>query len=88
MDNKTLDAAIAAYKAKAADARETAAHNGEWNDGGESRMLELLQAFNDGRNGTVPSFLRPFIKQAEREQDPEYAQYLRLKAKFKEAGHE
>lgn len=68
---------------KAADAVEKgAALGGSMDDGGATKMRDLANAYQSGLNRTVPDFLIPFIKEINRETDPEYQKYLKLKKKF------
>lgn len=78
----TVVQALTLAHAKAAKMREAAAHDGHHNDGGAGHLIALCNAFDAGWQHAVPEFLSEFMTQAEREADPEYAQYQRLHAKF------
>lgn len=70
---------------RADDLHKNAAYAGRYDDGGAHHLRELICAYTAGRDGKVPSFwvdeLQSFVKQ----QDVEYNEYLRLKAKFEGA---
>jgi hypothetical protein len=61
-----------------------AAYGGEKSDGGAGRIRELLDAWLAGRLGEVPKAFAGYKTQAERELDPDWETYLRLKEKFGE----
>lgn len=58
--------------------RQTAGLNGEWHDGGASKLEEQVKFYNYGRNGIIPPEWIKYTK----ELDPEYKEYVRLKKKF------
>ena len=61
-----------------------ASYSGEMGDRGASRMRELVMVYRHGMSRTVPAFLKPYLEEAVRIADPEYAEYQRLKKKFNE----
>jgi hypothetical protein len=58
--------------------------SGLHHDGGAGRLLAMLGAWQDGLAQKVPEEFKVFVNQIEREEDPEYPDYLRLKEKFGE----
>ncbi len=68
--------------AEAHSARENAGYSGSWGDGGASVLEAQVQFYRYGRDGVVPPEWQKYADQANKEADPEYAQYQRLKAKF------
>ena len=63
-----------------------AGYSGEMGDRGASRLRELVEVYRHGLNRTIPKFLKPYLEEATRVVDPEYAEYQRLKKKFNEGG--
>lgn len=61
-----------------------AAMSGAAGDGGASRMRDKLRYWTAGLRNEVPDEYQEIVRQFEKEQDPEYAQYLKLKKKFEE----
>lgn len=59
-----------------------AAYNGDFDDGGASRLLEIADAWEDGLNQRIPKKFQSFYEEAMKEQDPEYYTFLMLKKKF------
>lgn len=67
----------------------SAGYAGEFGDGGASALLEKLDIFltalspnHDISIDQIPEFLKPYLKQEIQVQDPEYAEFQRLKEKF------
>jgi len=92
MDERILKRAAGLYRKKAQDKRESAAYGGSYGDGGASLMESKLNAFLSGWNREIPEWLDEHVEEArieiEREaykKDPEYAKFLELKEKFKNA---
>lgn len=72
-----------AFARKDADNKRTnAAYGGAMHDGGARRIEEIVNAFEAGMSGRIPSTLIEYYKEAVRQSDPEYKDYLRLKKKF------
>lgn len=70
--------------ADAHNARESAGYSGSWSDGGASVLEAQVQYYRYGMQGTIPPDWSKYARQAEVAEDPEYAEYLRLHAKFKD----
>lgn len=62
-----------------------AGQGGNSHDGGAARMEELSAAFQTGWRHGIPSWLESYVQQAQNEADPEWAEFQRLQAKFKNA---
>lgn len=58
--------------------REQAGYNGEYGDGVASILEMQVKFYNYGRENKIP----PEWKDYEKQLDPEYTEYLRLKQKF------
>lgn len=82
VSRKQIDHAIKLVQEKAARKRENASYGGEMGDGGAGRLEQLINAYESGVAGEIPSFLQPFMKEAQKRMDPEFAEYERLKKKF------
>ena len=71
---------------EAYDRRETAGCNGEYGDRGASALEAEVSAFLCGIDNRWPAHWLPkveaMVKTMEREADPEYETYMRLKTKF------
>lgn len=71
--------------ANAIERKNDAALAGSWDDGGASKMLTEFDFWLDGVNfaltGNTTKY-KNIINQHNRENDPEYQQYLELKKKF------
>ncbi len=63
-------------------AAENAGFDGRHDDGGASRLREIVNAWEAGLAGRVPESLREFALRASRELDPEWSEYNRLARKF------
>ena len=80
---RTIQVAVAE---SAAAARENAGYSGSWGDGGASAAEERLRVWLDGVNYAttgVTAVYGELLHRASVEADPEYAEYQRLKEKFK-----
>lgn len=67
-----------------ADAKAyNAGMNGSWADDGASAIRQTVEDWKHGLAGTVPPRLEQYRKKVLQEEDPEYAEYLRLREKFK-----
>ncbi|HEY5268389.1 MAG TPA: hypothetical protein VII94_04620 [Candidatus Saccharimonadales bacterium] len=62
----------------AADSEYGAGMNGSHHDGGASVLKMQVEYYRYGRDGITPPDWNKYLK----ELDPEYQEYLRLKAKF------
>ena len=80
--SKTLGQVMDLVLKEAATRRNTAAHNGEWSDGGASTLEAQVKFYRYGREGRVPPEWKEYAAQATREDDPEWAEYQRLRKKF------
>lgn len=80
--DKHIDAALGLYAAEAKSREYDAGCAGQMSDGGCSRMLGEIDAYNCGRKGTIPKWLEPYMTKVVRQNDPEYETYLRLQKKF------
>lgn len=77
-----IDSALNLYHNEARQCESDAGHSGSFTDGGCSRMLGLIAAYNCGRNNQIPDWLEPYIVEANNLLDPEYQTYIRLQKKF------
>jgi hypothetical protein len=84
---KMLEKAIYLYKNHYKEKKEDAAYSGSYGDGGYGLAINYINIFNAGieyaKNGTIPQFLKEYFEAAEKQADPEYQEYIRLKNKFK-----
>lgn len=64
--------------ADAKKSREDAGYSGRMDDGGASRLEDQVKFYNYGRNGATP----PEWEHYEKQLDPEFQEYQRLKKKF------
>lgn len=76
--SQSIDQLIAAVLNDAKDRREAAGFAGEWSDRGATDLETQVRFYNYGRQGTIP----PEWVKYQKEFDPEYNEYLRLKKKF------
>lgn len=69
----------------ATNARKNAALDGSWGDGGAERTEAQFKAWFDGylfaKTGKTTTY-HEIVQAAERELDPEYAEFVRLAKKF------
>ena len=87
MDRKDeiFDYVVKSLRKKAAVLATDASFNGERGDGGASIVADKLEAWMDGVNFAHTGKSKMFgylVKQFDRDRDPEYAEYLRLKQRF------
>jgi len=66
--------------ARAQSQRESAGLNGDWSDGGASKLETQARFYSMGVQRMIPPEWESYSK----EMDPEYDHYLRLKKKFEE----
>jgi hypothetical protein len=59
-----------------------AAYGGSYHDGGAGVMREKIRFFKHGMENTVPPEWASLYAEITADEDPEYAEFLRLKAKF------
>lgn len=68
--------------------KELEALGGGMGDGGYGITSMQISTFYDGirfaEEGEFPEWLKPYIKKAEAQVDPEWAEYQRLQKKFKD----
>jgi hypothetical protein len=86
MNSEDLKIIQNAVTESAAAARENAGYSGSWGDGGASAAEERLRVWLDGVNYAttgVTTVYGDLLKRERERFDPEYAEYLRLKDKFK-----
>ena len=69
-------------RGKALVAKEDAAWNGSFGDGGAQIDLNLINAFMSGWRRTLPPFLERIKKQVDRAEDNDRKEYERLKRKY------
>lgn len=62
---------------------DDAGYGGRWDDGGASTLREQVEFYRCGMKGEIPTEWREYVKKIKKISDPEYAEYLRLKEKFK-----
>lgn len=62
--------------------RMDAAYGGHHHDGGASDMETQVLFYKYGETGVVPPEWETYVKQVNREEDPDYEVYLKLKDKF------
>jgi hypothetical protein len=78
--NADFDAIIQVIRESAAAKRESAAMSGSLDDGGADRLLQQIEFFNHGRQGTLPPAWERYVSEVTKKREPEkYAEYLRLK---------
>ena len=67
----------------AAQKRMDAAYGGFHSDHGASELETRLECWVNGIDGAIPKVLQSYYDEFQRDQDPEYKEYLRLQKKFK-----
>lgn len=60
-----------------------AAYGGEPSDRGASDLEKQIKAYKAGMNGEIPDMWSGYEEKLNKESDPEYEEYVRLKEKFK-----
>jgi len=84
----TITRNFAEYALHIAQRRRTnAGFSGAYDDGGASAIEAAVDAWISGLNQTIPSansVLGPVYRSFNRDTDPRYEQYLRLKAEFEQ----
>lgn len=78
----SLDLLFDQLLASAESLRENAAHNGRMNDDGAQLLEDSVYYYQCGIYGIVPEPWNAALDQIEKERDPEFETYMRLKAKF------
>lgn len=68
---------------RAAEKALDAGYSGAHHDGGARRLVSELKAWCRGLDGELPEEFREDCVTITKEEDPEYAEYLRLREKFK-----
>jgi len=76
--NSKIEAIISKVLQDAHQKKEGAAYNGSHGDGGASRLEEQVKFYRYGQKNIMPSEWGKY----EKEIDPEYNEYMRLKKKF------
>lgn len=87
MSNHVKEKFIPWMEKKAAQLKSDAGHSGAHDDGGCQRILDIVQAYECGKNGFHPTMITAFvgyIKEYDKHTDEEWKEYLRLKEKFGE----
>lgn len=64
------------------DLQNDAGHAGAMTDYGAQNLRDQVSVFQAGRRGEVPEKWQLYAEMMDRETDPEYAEYQRLKKKF------
>lgn len=77
-----IRAIAAKVKADAAQKRESAGWGGRMDDGGAGHLLSMLEVWQAGLRGEIPPVFQEYAEQAEKESDPEWAEFQRLQKKF------
>lgn len=62
--------------------REEAGFGGRWDDGGARSLEDQVKLYRYGQQNALPPEWKQYAEQAQRQVDPEYAEYVRLKGKF------
>jgi hypothetical protein len=91
MDNERIETFLDFVLTKADELEDGVPPGGNWGDAIHShthKLRELVQAYKEGMKNEFPSFVNEYayeyVKEFNRENDPEYEMYLRLKKKFEE----
>lgn len=79
---KLIDRVITKVLEDAEDRRSAAGCNGEFHDRGASQLEDQVKFFKYGLSNAFPPEWDHYIKEAEKESDPDYALYKKLKSKF------
>lgn len=82
MTEQELRAVAAVVRREGEQMRDNAAYGGAMNDGGGGALIAQAEAFVAGLSQRLPSGWEKYARQAERQADPEYATYQRLRVKF------
>jgi len=84
--DKKIEKALLAIEVEYEGRRQAAGMGGRHDDGGYREKMQQLEYFKDGirfeRAGIVPDWLADAVHEVEIKEDPEYAEYQRLKEKF------
>ena len=75
---------VAKIKEDAERNKEIAGMSGAHHDGGYGVTMKTVNAFLSGRAGEIPEEWLSYARELDKELDPEYAEYMRLKKKFEE----
>ena len=62
--------------------REDAGFSGSYSDGGAKYLEDCIAAYKAGAENLIPVIWNSYFKEYSKSIDPEYTEYLRLKAKF------
>jgi hypothetical protein len=82
MNDNIFTQVIALVLSDAQDRKSSAGYSGSMGDGGAGVLEAQVQFFQYGWNKTFPPEWGKYKRQAIKEADPEYAEYLRLHQKF------
>jgi hypothetical protein len=82
IDKETALKVAARVRREGLDLKENAAYGGEHGDGGGGALIAQADAFEAGLRGGIPNSWDHYLAAVRREEDPEYATYLKLQAKF------
>jgi hypothetical protein len=77
-----LEAVMSLVVQEANRLEENAGFGGEYHDGGAGVLRDGVNMYRLGMARRLPAGWVPFVKQMRDEQDPEFEEYQRLKAKF------
>lgn len=76
---KIMEEALADAENKA----KSVAMNGSWSDGGAGEIRRSVEDWKCGLEGILPPSLEKYCEKVLLDEDPEYAEFLRLSKKFK-----
>ncbi len=79
---KAMRRVFSVLEGRANTVENDAAYGGCYHDGGAGVMREKIRFLKHGMEHTVPPEWATLYADATAEEDPEYAEFLRLKAKF------
>lgn len=82
LSNELVAEIVKLARAHVKTLREDAGYNGEMGDRGASSLESIVNAWVAGFAGGVPKELERFAVIAERQLDPEFEEYERLRKKF------
>ena len=68
---------------KATKLQDDAGYNGRHDDGGASHIRDMIDVYIAGMSQQLPENWKRYYEEFQKEGDPEYQEYLRLKNKFK-----
>lgn len=83
-NDEYINKLVAKVKEDAESKKMSAGMNGAHHDGGHRVMMDKVDAFLSGRAGGIPEEWLNYARELDKELDPEYEEYMRLKKKFEE----